>query len=666
MHLADWLLMFVPLVIVATIAWRVRRTVKSVADFVAGGRLADRYLLAVAKGEMQAGAVVFVASWEVFSRAGFTLTWWKWSEMPVYLIVAIAGFVVYRYRETRAMTLAQFFELRYSRRFRLFTGMLAFGAGLVNFGIIPAIGARVFVYLLGLPETVLLFSHAVPTYVLLMAGFLSVAVFLTLTGGLVTLMITDCVEGILSQFLYLIVIVGVLVVVDWSQVTHVLAAQPPGQSLINPFDSQSVEDFNIGYVIMGLFVSIYGTMAWQNASAYNAAAYTAHESRMSNVLGRWREMGKGAVVTLLAVGAYTYLRHADFAAAAQPAHDALAGIAQAQVRTQMEVPVALSYLLPIGVKGALCAILLMGIFGGDSTHLHSWSGIFVQDVLLPLRKKPFTPAQHMRILRWGVVGVALFAFLFGALFRQTEYVLMWWAVTQAIYVGGAGAAIIGGLYWKKGTTAGAWAALLVGSGLSTGGILLRQVYGRSFPLNGLEISCGATIIAIVTYVVVSLATSKEDFNLERMLHRGQYATADTVSDRPAPRPSLWARMIGIDAGFSRGDKWISGGLFAWSLTLVAVLVVGSAWNLIAPWPLAAWGRFWQVVGIGIPMLLAVVTAVWFTWGGVRDIRRLFRRLAQKQVNHLDDGSVVDHQNLDEIVAKPAGVPALADRPTVRP
>jgi len=40
------------------------------------------------------------------------------------------------------MTLAQFFEVRYSKAFRLFTGGLAFLAGIANFGIIPAVGAR--------------------------------------------------------------------------------------------------------------------------------------------------------------------------------------------------------------------------------------------------------------------------------------------------------------------------------------------------------------------------------------------------------------------------------------------------------------------------------------------------------------------------------------------
>jgi hypothetical protein len=45
--------------------------------------------------------------------------------------------------------------------------------------------------------------------------------------------------------------------------------------------------------------------------------------------------------------------------------------------------------------------------------------------------------------------------------------------------------------------------------------------------------------------------------------------------------------------------------------------------------------------------MSLVTAVWFTWGGTRDIIRLFKRLKSEAVNELDDGTVVGHQNLDE-------------------
>ena len=45
--------------------------------------------------------------------------------------------------------------------------------------------------------------------------------------------------------------------------------------------------------------------------------------------------------------------------------------------------------------------------------------------------------------------------------------------------------------------------------------------------------------------------------------------------------------------------------------------------------------------------MALVSAVWFIWGGLRDMRDLFRRLRNQKANPLDDGMVVGHQNLDE-------------------
>ncbi len=651
MTIIDWLVFGLPLVLVLGVGLLTQKYMRSVADFLSGGRLAGPYLLAVAKGELQAGAVVFVASFEVISRSGFTLVWWSWIAVPVTLIVAISGFVVYRYRETRAMTLAQFFELRYSKRFRIFTGMLGFAAGIINFGIIPAVGARCMVYFLGLPPTVNLLSTTVSTSILLMAVFLSITVFITLSGGLITVMVTDCIEGILSQFFYIIIIAALLMMFSWSQISEVLTNQPEGHSLINPFDSGGLKDFNIWYVLMSLFVGVYGTMAWQNASAYNSAAITPHASVMGGILGRWRESGKVAVVTLLAVCAMTYLSHPDFARGAAAVHDQLAQISDPQTRKQMEVPVALADLLPVGVRGILCAILVMGIFGGDSTHLHSWSGIFVQDVLMPLRRKPFAPKQHVRVLRWAVVGVAVFAFFFGALFQQTEYIVMWWAVTTAIYVGGAGACIIGGLYWRKGTTAGAWCALITGSGLSVGGILARQIYGTGFPLNGTQISFIATLVAITIYIVVSLLTCRGDHDMDRLLHRGKYAAikeqVGEVVEVPPRRSLGWGKLIGMDENFTLSDKWIAGGLFGWSMLWVGIFAIGTIWNLVAPWPESAWSTYWHIAGIGVPILMSVVTAIWFTWGGVRDIRGLFARLKEQRIDHLYDGTVVGHQNRDE-------------------
>lgn len=653
----DWITAGIPLLIVLAIGLYSRQYVKSVADFMSANRSAGRYLLCIAGGELQAGAVVYVAAFEVFSHAGYTVGWWGALSIPVGLFLSISGFVNYRYRETRAMTLGQFFEIRYNKSFRIFTGVLGFFAGILNFGIIPAIGARVLVYFLGLPESVQIFSTAVPTYVPLMALFLTITVFIAVSGGVITVMIVNTVEGILSQLFYLIIIFTVLSIFSWTQMNTVLLDRPTGESLINPFDSFSTKDFNIWYVLMGIWAGIYGRMAWQNAAAYNSAGLTAHEGRMANILTNWRETGKSAVILFLALASITYLHHPAFATGAAQVQTAVAQIADPHVREQMEAPIALAYLLPVGVKGIFCAILFMGIFGGDATHLHSWGSIFIQDVLVPLRKKPFSPRAHLWMLRCSIMGVALFAFLFGTFFHLVSYINMWWGITMAIFTGGAGSAIIGGLYWKKGTAAGAWAAFLAGSTLAVGGIIAEHGYvylhhGQPFFLNDIQMGFYASLIAIVVYVTTSLLTCKEDFDLDRMLHRGKYAAmTKLVGDVPIPhnRNIKWGKLIGMDDSFTLGDKWITACLFWWNMFWFSLIVSISLLCLMWPLSTSWWSGFRHVTGLYLPIVFAVVTGIWFTWGGIKDMRQLFQRLRHQRINDLDDGTVAEKQNLDEAV-----------------
>ena len=91
-----------------------------------------------------------------------------------------------------------------------------------------------------------------------------------------------------------------------------------------------------------------------------------------------------------------------------------------------------------------------------------------------------------------------------------------------------------------------------------------------------------------------------------------------------------------------------------------VFVVGSLLYLWRPWPLESWGRYWHLYSIVLPLLIGVVTTLWFTWGGIRDLRRLIRALRTVRRNEFDDGMVMGHANLDEAVAE-AGDAATPDQ-----
>jgi SSS family solute:Na+ symporter len=251
-------------------------------------------------------------------------------------------------------------------------------------------------------------------------------------------------------------------------------------------------------------------------------------------------------------------------------------------------------------------------------------------------------------------------------------------------------AIIGGLYWKKGTTAAAWAGMLTGSLLSVGGIIAKQlqgyrlaswgkhlyldhvgffssqVFSLGYPIrslyfylisfNGTQIAFGTMLVAVTVYVVVSLLTCRGDFNMDRMLHRGAYALAEEGIPKPAARALRkgidWGGLIGYDENFTRADKWIAGSLFAWSMLLAGVEIVGSALYLLHPWPIGGWAAYWYFYVIFIPAIFAVIMAVWFTWGGITDAKVLFRKLSGERIDARDDGSVLNHQNQDELPVRP--------------
>jgi solute:Na+ symporter, SSS family len=638
MNWIDWLLLAAPIPLVVGIAAYTQRYIRSVADFMAGGRAAGRYLICNAKGEAGAGVANSLSKYQSLLVSGFVLSWWDAATVPVLTLVGLTGFVVYRYRQTRAMTIGQFFEMRYSRRFRLFAGVLGFLAGLLNYGIFPAVSSNFFVYFLGLPTHVAALGLSVPTNLIVMGFYLACVLWMMTMGGQITLIVADCVQGIVSHAIYLVVIAAIFLTVSWTQVRQVLSAAPPGYSLLNPFDATHVPDFNYWYSIMYLIMYIYSynTLAWQNGNTFNSSARSPHESLMGSVLINWRMYARTIVVTVVGIGALTFMRHPDFAERYRPAAAALAGIADKQVRNQMQVPIALRYLLPAGIKGLFAAMMLFGLIAGDSSHILSWGSIFIQDIVLPLRRRPLEPHQHVRLLRWSVALVAVFAFCFSALFHQTQYIVFWWAITETVFVAGAGIAIIGGLYWSRGTAGGAWCAMILGAILAFAGID-APYHWHGITINGKGVSFLAALVCTAIYLLVSWLTCRAPHDMDRLLNRGKFALA---SDPVAPPDRRrWARILGFNGDFTLADKLISGGMFFWSMAWLVVVVAGSIWNFIRPWPNEVWITYWLIVGVLLPLAITVVTFFWFGIGGILDLRYLFRRLASMKRDASDDGTV---------------------------
>jgi len=663
MPFLDWCLVAASIISVLGVAVWLRRYVKGVSGFLAADRCAGRYLLTLADGMAGLSAIGIIGVFQQQYHTGFGGGWWGAMLGPVGMVVTLTGFIIYRFRESRALTMGQFFEMRYSKRFRIFAGILAWVAGVLNYGVFPAVTARFIIYFCNLPVYLV---HLGPlqldlTLGAVMAVLLGTALVATLLGGQVVVMVTDFLQAQFVNVVFLAILAMLFLYFGWSDIVTTLQQHAPkGASMLNPFDQRNMGDFSIWFFAIGAFNVVYTYMAWQGNQAYNCSARTPHDAKMARVLAVWRSGVTWSVIGLLPICAFVLMHSAHCAPAAAATTAALDAIGDGTIQKQVLVPLALKQIIPTGLLGLFVAAMVACAISTDDTYLHSWGSILIQDVILPFRRTPFTPQQHMRLLRWSIVGVAVFAWVFGMLFKLREYIFMYWAITGAIYTGGAGAAIIGGFYWKRGTTAGAWAGMITGSVLGALGTLnnnliwpwLVPVLQRHYPaaawiqrlpaefwLNGMQLFFFACVAAATVYIITSLLTKPHpDFSMDRILNRGAYAIAGEHCVANPVRQSWFKKLLGIDEEYTRGDRLVAWSVFLISMYGFGTFVVGTLIGLLIKTTDDSWS-WWWAFATAQGVVIGTVTLVWFLWCGFKDLGALLRRLAAVKEDARDDGTV---------------------------
>jgi SSS family solute:Na+ symporter len=682
----DWLIVAITL---GSMIYSVNMTkglMKSVTDFLSAGRTAGRYLISVSSGVAGLGAISIIMFLEMGYVAGFSLSWWGLSQGIIILAITMSGWVIYRFRSTRCLTLAQFFEKRYSRKFRIFAGIVAFVAGIINFGIFPAVGAQFFINFCELPDSFI----GIPMYPLVMFVLLSIALYFVYTGGQIAIIIADFFQGVFVTIVLFIVTIYLFFTIGWEQVSESLEKTPiklaqkeiqnleiepsfqdlpelekyervseinekyENSSRINPFKTSQVEDFNFWYYLIGIIGVMYGTLGWQGSQGYNSSAKSAHEAKMGSVLAGFRGLPQGLFMFLVPVLVYVLMNHPDYQAVADAVNSSLDKISTDTLRTQLRAPFILSEILPVGLLGAFAALMLAAFISTHDTYLHSWGSIFIQDVIMPFRDKPFDKETHLRVLRYSIFGVAVFIFFFSLLFSQNQKIALYFALTAAIFSGGCGAVIIGGLYWERGTTAAAWTAMIIGAFIGVGGTLVKQVSVDwlsdvsslatiktillyLMDINGQEYWGIGIASSSISYIFVSLVGNRSSIDMDKLLNRGRYSIKGEMAV-VNKEPELGWKIFGMGAEFTKSDKLIYILNYVWTGMWTLIFIFGTVYNLSNPVSDSSWMKYWEYY-IYLNMAVSIIIIVWFTVGGISDLKHMISSLQSDHRDHGDDGWV---------------------------
>ncbi|MBR0056804.1 MAG: sodium:panthothenate symporter, partial [Kiritimatiellae bacterium] len=349
-----------------------------------------------------------------------------------------------------------------------------------------------------------------------------------------------------------------------------------------------------------------------------------------------------------------------------------------QIRTlfhQQSLSATMRHLMPPGLFGAFALLLFLAMLSSDDTRIYSAALTIAQDVVMPLRKKPFTPRGHIRMIRLVSVGVGAFFLLGSYYMKQLDYIQMFTTLAVSIWTSGAGPVMVLGLYTRFGTAAGAWTALLTSTVATTAFVFVQRSWADlvypalakaglvealdrilraasspfapyiqwkmdavKCPVNTIEFSFFLALATLFLYVVVSKLTCHKPFDLDAMLHKDSSASD---CNRPQSK-SIFRRLVGITPDYTRGDRAIAWGVFFYSVVFsfgLCFLAV-AVWNAFAPWPVRWWSRYFVFMQFVVPAIVASVSTVWFGVGGVIGLRQLFRDLAARTaIDETDDGRV---------------------------
>ena len=753
--IGNWLVVLVPITIILAVSVYCRRYIRDVVDYLSAGRVARRYILCVGGMEETLGVVSLISYMEVHYMTGFSVAFWNTTSIMIGMFLGLTGWCLYRFRETRAMTLGQFLEMRYNRPLRVFGSVLRVAADILTELFLPAIAARFFIYFFDLPFYYTIFGVTLSTYASLMMLTMSIALFIIFAGGSVALLVTDCMQGIMCYPMFMLIVFFALSKFSWSDhIVPVMFDRVQGESFMNPFDISNMRDFNVFMLVVNIIKRILNRAVWISGGS-QTSALNAHEQKMSGVLATWRSGFATLMQVMIAIMLIVMLNHKDFSSIATKARRDLCSKTAQEVMPEMRreieinvaaigeqkheigvdapmsqkknldtpyfaaaretykdqphselhvqkfrtlyyqqlMPVTMRTLLPRWMLGLFMLLIVMIMISTDNSRIFIISSAMAQDLVLPFLKKPMATRHQLWLIRWLSVLVAMILFLGSYYVTQMEYLSLFITIVAGVWVSGAGSVMCFGLYSRFGTTAGAFTALLTGFAVSFSGIMISrhwpdyiypwldrngmvaqvgkimwnisrplhpyvkwEINPTKFPINAFEISFIALVASCIGYVIVSLSQTlritwkpfriswREDrlFNLEKMLHRGEYADDKSkVISYKWTLKNTFSKLIGITPEYTKGDRAIAYGVFCYTFiyrflgTFVLVLLL----NLLSPWGRRGWSNYYLVTILLVPFTVALISTFWFMIGGICNLRQLFIDLEARKRDFSDDGRV---------------------------
>ncbi|MBN2313598.1 MAG: sodium:solute symporter family protein [Sedimentisphaerales bacterium] len=422
LHIADILVLGLYLLGMAVIGFWTAKKIKESHDFFMPRRFGKAMMVMFGFGAgTHSDQAVGVAS-KSFS-SGLSGIWYQWLWLPCTPFYWLIAPVMRRFR---AITTGDVFEARYNRS----VAMLYAVIGMLNLSV------NIGLMLRGSSEVISASTQGLLSANAAIAVMTVVFVVYGVAGGLAAAIITDFIQGILTIIFSFLLLPLIMNAVGWMDGIREAITDPSKLTLVAP------AEIGIFYIAVIAFNGLVGIVTQPHTMSNCAAGKTEMEGRFGWMFGNLIKRVCTIPWCLTGVAAIVYFGSRGVEVEPDKVFGAVAGD-------------FLPKILP-GILGIFLAALLASVMSSCDAFMIASSALFTENIYRPL--SPHKPHHHYvtvgRIAAVAVVsGGVIFAYWLPGVVAGLE---IFWMVSAMM-----GLAFWLGLFWRRTTVAGAWAATLV-------------------------------------------------------------------------------------------------------------------------------------------------------------------------------------------------------------